>query len=1292
MDGYNRGLHLSSPHTTSSTPTTSFPTLLEDGEENYSSYHPVDSPDSVRRSIGGSTPTRRRLPSINSCKKSSKSFDSGIAGLLLSSPSPPPTARIMSIAEERHHITTSTHHHSSSFSSSNPRSSNTIFSPTHLLLLCVLHTYHHRNNNLHRAHPSKKTPLFSPRRSVETSSEFSAFSTSNTNSSISAVHHRTLSPSNLPHSSSSSKSSPIHRHSINILISDVGPSSPPGYRASRRMLPETPSYSSSRSVTYSGARSSPYLSSDRTFAWQSMHSHESSIDSGVYSRSTTSDSINFRGSSGIRNICSPAGVSGTESPSILYRSGGGGGVSSSSHSNWRRSFGAPIRSWYLEEDDTFFKSRRSSLPDDEEGENEDVLISRNNNINNESSSMGKSSSCGYYNLPPSSVVHQPAEAPSLSTSLTPPLSSLGNNTNASSRTVHFESFPSKSDPPLTASTAAAATTAVAAEFCDNVKSYDITTIYTSNIATATLSENAPRHIISSSSSSSSLISKAPSSSSPSTSSSSMAFETPKLRDMKSHSFPPSWSPSKASLSSGEQSLATTYPIIEHSLLKEIGEQGSSYLNEDFETYLTINSDERKQKWIHDSLKFDDYRLPSYKSSLAYTPILSSSSSIFTPHTPPPQPLSTTETTMTTTSFGQYIYENDAETINNSEPFILPPPSSKKVVEGGDGELETTALQRQSREHSPALSTCSSLSWPSLDDDSLYSFILDDTNCNDCDNISNCSWFLEHYYEPIRPHTRGTFDDDEEEDEDEKEESILGSDNDEQENSKDYIKGGYHPVKIGDLFHNRYHVVRKLGWGHFSTVWLCWDLTDKKFVALKVVKSATHYTETALDEIKLLKCVRESDGIDPFRERCVQLLDDFKISGVNGTHVCMVFEVLGHNLLKFIIRSNYQGIPLYNVKVIMKQVLEGLHYLHTKCQIIHTDLKPENVLVCVDEAHIRKIAADATYFHKMGMKLPCSAVSTAPKELREALMEEAMNHIEEVEKEEMNSVMNGNPDDLTTNGQNGSNNANTPGEEEEETKVKDIEKRKSFADMKLAEVAVGSQWNLESHPDAMMNGHDNDKNPTSPISVTKTSEYPPNKQDPVFEIVRDLQVKIADLGNACWVNHHFTEDIQTRQYRSLEVLLGAEYGTPADIWSTACMAFEMVTGDYLFEPHSGEDYSRDEDHLAHIIELKGELRHIVKLKPWSLYEVLIEKYEWDKKIAKDFTDWLVPMLNFDPVERATAEQCLKHPFLTEDYSAIHRSSSSSILKDNSNSSSSDDGLLQHNVGGDLFGSTGLFGVL
>lgn len=48
-----------------------------------------------------------------------------------------------------------------------------------------------------------------------------------------------------------------------------------------------------------------------------------------------------------------------------------------------------------------------------------------------------------------------------------------------------------------------------------------------------------------------------------------------------------------------------------------------------------------------------------------------------------------------------------------------------------------------------------------------------------------------------------------------------------------------------------------------------------------------------------------------------------------------------------------------------------------------------------------------------------------------------------------------------------------------------------------------------------------------------------------------------------------------------------------------MAFELATGDYLFEPHSGRDYSRDEDHLAHIIELLGEIpRHIALAGTYS----------------------------------------------------------------------------------------------
>lgn len=46
---------------------------------------------------------------------------------------------------------------------------------------------------------------------------------------------------------------------------------------------------------------------------------------------------------------------------------------------------------------------------------------------------------------------------------------------------------------------------------------------------------------------------------------------------------------------------------------------------------------------------------------------------------------------------------------------------------------------------------------------------------------------------------------------------------EDEGTEDYRRGGYHAVRIGDTFkQGRYVVQSKLGWGHFSTVWLAWD--------------------------------------------------------------------------------------------------------------------------------------------------------------------------------------------------------------------------------------------------------------------------------------------------------------------------------------------------------------------------------------------------------------------------------------------------------------------------------------
>ena len=228
------------------------------------------------------------------------------------------------------------------------------------------------------------------------------------------------------------------------------------------------------------------------------------------------------------------------------------------------------------------------------------------------------------------------------------------------------------------------------------------------------------------------------------------------------------------------------------------------------------------------------------------------------------------------------------------------------------------------------------------------------------------------------------------------EADSSQDESEDEGAEGYRKGGYHPVAVGDTYKDGRYVVReKLGWGHFSTVWICDDVATGAKVALKVQKSAAHYTEAARDEITILDKIAAVNEVDdgerppphgrkgktgerkdreraaetrrgagsgetadggpanrnghpppphPGSSKVVRLVDSFEHKGPNGTHVCMCFEVLGDNLLALIKRYDYRGIPLRAVKAICRDVLMGLDYLHSRKKIIHTDLKPENVLL------------------------------------------------------------------------------------------------------------------------------------------------------------------------------------------------------------------------------------------------------------------------------------------------------------------------------------------------------------
>ncbi|KHN94389.1 serine/threonine-protein kinase SRPK2 [Metarhizium album ARSEF 1941] len=458
----------------------------------------------------------------------------------------------------------------------------------------------------------------------------------------------------------------------------------------------------------------------------------------------------------------------------------------------------------------------------------------------------------------------------------------------------------------------------------------------------------------------------------------------------------------------------------------------------------------------------------------------------------------------------------------------------------------------------------------------------------------------------------------------------------EEDSEDYCKGGYHPVQVGEKFKDgKYTVVRKLGWGHFSTVWLSRDNTNGKHVALKVVRSAAHYTETAIDEIKLLNRIVQANPDHPGRKHVVSLLDSFEHKGPNGTHVCMVFEVLGENLLGLIKRWCHRGIPMPLVKQITKQVLMGLDYLHRECGIIHTDLKPENVLIEIGDVEqiVKKVVKNepADKENNRNGRRRRRTLITGSQPLPSPL-NSTFNHSNLFPGASAPSV--GSVLDQAAS----KDNEQSPKSTDESQK-----QREKTADILTREVS-GISLDKASGPSA--------------------SAGEKRKAEDAHDVI---SVKIADLGNACWVNHHFTNDIQTRQYRSPEVILGAKWGASTDVWSMAAMVFELITGDYLFDPQSGTKYGKDDDHIAQIIELlgpfprslclsgkwsqeifnrKGELRNIHRLRHWALPDVLREKYHFKEEEAKRISGFLLPMLELIPEKRANAGGMAGHNWLED----------------------------------------------
>lgn len=175
--------------------------------------------------------------------------------------------------------------------------------------------------------------------------------------------------------------------------------------------------------------------------------------------------------------------------------------------------------------------------------------------------------------------------------------------------------------------------------------------------------------------------------------------------------------------------------------------------------------------------------------------------------------------------------------------------------------------------------------------------------------------------------------------------------------------GYYITILGELIQDRYHVTQNLGRGMFSSVVRATDRHTGKAVAIKIVRNNETMRKAGMKEIDILKDIAANDPED--KKHVIRLERHFDHKG----HLCMVFENLSMNLREVLKKFGRDvGLNIKAIRAYAQQLFMGLSLLK-KCQYIHADLKPDNILV--NEARSTVKICD------LGSASPITENATAP---------------------------------------------------------------------------------------------------------------------------------------------------------------------------------------------------------------------------------------------------------------------------------------------------------------------------
>lgn len=455
---------------------------------------------------------------------------------------------------------------------------------------------------------------------------------------------------------------------------------------------------------------------------------------------------------------------------------------------------------------------------------------------------------------------------------------------------------------------------------------------------------------------------------------------------------------------------------------------------------------------------------------------------------------------------------------------------------------------------------------------------------------------------------------------------------------------------GELIFNRYIIIKFISYGTFSNVYLAFDTHNISFVVIKIQEPK--YYSDALEEFTYMKKICTSN-----HPNIVQLLDSFTIEINSRKQFCFVLELLGPDL--HTVLNQYERLSLPQTKSIIKQLVTAMSFL-SHSNVIHTDLKPENIMFSKPTSEIQTICDwfmntfnPQERIDEIKKDFPPDFDSrslNAQRKFRKNLKLKAPKRFADSIKSQLSQFIYSREfiDDSDSDSDYDSDNE---------------------CDNEFDNFRDSSDNKLDTHPDNESDGESDTHSESDSGSDSGSDSETYSETESIkhkYNIDENFTIKLVDFG-LCINSDTIPYRVQTRHYRSPEVILEDESANEKiDIWSVGCITYEILTGLCLIDIETmGETHSADLLHMSKIFSIIGKMPldlatncelsedffdnrgRVKKHKKIDYLDLNEELYRYSDLSPEDSistTTFIKDCCNYYIKQRPSADQLLLHPWL------------------------------------------------